>query len=74
MEGIELLKMLGSNGIMGIFIYILYKRYDKSETEKNELSKEVIAVILKYEFKSDQDKKQNDEILNRLKKIEDAVK
>jgi|GEM_PF-4722018 predicted negative regulator of RcsB-dependent stress response len=73
MESVEILKFLISQGVLGVITYILYKRYDKCDNEKNELAKQVISVILKYEFQSDQDKNNNTEIKKTLQEIKDML-
>lgn len=73
MEYLELLKLLGSQGVLGIVLYVLYRRYDNSETQKNELAKEVIAVILKYEHKTEADIKDNEEIKKILHELRNAI-
>ncbi len=72
-EALELLKLFGSQGVLGIITYILYRRYDVSEKEKNELAKEVIAIILKYEHKTEADIKDNEAIKAELREIKNAI-
>lgn len=73
MEYLELLKLLGSQGVLGVVLYVLYRRYDNSETQKNELAKEVIAVILKYEHKTETNIKDNVEIIKLLNELKQAL-
>jgi len=60
--------------ILGIIIYILYKRYDKAEEEKNQLAKDVIKLTTLYETKTEIDRQSNAEIKNLLSEIRDTLR
>ena len=68
-----LLDQAGLVVVMGVVIYVLYKRYDKVEAEKSELAKEVIKLMVGVENKMDIDKNDNVEIKHRLDKIIEIV-
>lgn len=59
--------------IMGIVIYWLAKRYERSENDKSELAKEVIKLTVAYETKLDSDKEKDAEIKAILIEIRDNV-
>lgn len=60
--------------VLGIIIYVLYKRYDKSEEEKNQLSKDVIKLTTLYETKTEIDRQANIEVKSLLAEIRDTLK
>tara|TARA_R110000772_G_scaffold145504_1_gene255443 strand:+ start:7731 stop:7982 length:252 start_codon:yes stop_codon:yes gene_type:complete len=60
-------------GIMGVIIFWLSKRYEKSEEEKSELAKEVIKLTVAYENKIDNDKLSDAEIKGILLQIRDSI-
>lgn len=60
--------------ILGIIIYVLYKRYDRAEEEKNQLSKDVIKLTTLYETKTEIDRQSNSEIKKLLGEIRDSLK
>lgn len=68
--GIVLIALIG-----GCYLVIrwLAKRYEKVESEKGELAKEVIKLMVNVENKMDGDKLDNSEIKSRLDKIIDLV-
>jgi len=64
--------------LMGVVIYWLANRLNKSETEKDELSKDVIKVATLWEEKSDKigdaSEKTKEQILELLRDIKMLVK
>jgi hypothetical protein len=60
--------------VLGGIIYILYKRYDKAESEKNELAKDVIKLTTLYETKTELDRQSNAEIKAILAEIRDTLR
>lgn len=71
--GSWLIEQAGLVVVMGVVIYVLYKRYDKVEEEKSELAKEVIKLMINVENKMDGNKSDNADIKNRLDKIIELV-
>jgi hypothetical protein len=59
--------------ILGIIIYVLYKRMTKAEDQSIELSKDVIKLTIAWENKADNDFRNNQEIRDLLKEIRDKI-
>jgi hypothetical protein len=59
--------------ILGIIIYVLYKRMTKAEDQSIELSKDVIKLTIAWENKADNDLRNNQEIRDLLKEIRDKI-
>lgn len=78
MEGSNLLAYLLQQSpvivVMGMVIYWLKGRYEKSEDEKTELAKNVIKLTVAYETKLDNDNTHNVEIKNLLIEIRGDIK
>lgn len=60
--------------VMGVIIWWLAKRYEKSESDKSELAKEVIKLTVAYEAKFDSEKERDAEMKALLTEIRDTVK
>ena len=77
---IDLMLNKGVAGVLVVFILFLiamlkvvFDMYKTANKERNDLSKEVIAVILKYEHQSEIDKKDNSVINNKLDAIQHSI-
>lgn len=77
---IDLMLNKGVAGVLVVFILFLiamlkvvFDMYKTANKERNDLSKEVIAVILKYEHQSEIDKKDNNIINNKLDAIQHSI-
>ena len=77
---IDLMLNRGVAGVLIVFIAFLvallkvvFDMYTVTNKEKNELSKQVISVILKYEHQLEEDKKENDRINTKLDAIQQTI-
>lgn len=55
---------------LGIAVYVLYQRYNNADAEKNELAKQIVELILKYQSKDEELK----EILREQKDLLAEIK
>jgi hypothetical protein len=60
--------------LMGVCVWWLARKYEKSENDKSELAKEVIKLTQTYEAKFDSEKEKDQEIRRLLTEIRDHVK
>lgn len=60
--------------IMGAIIWWLVRRYEKAESDKSELAKDVIKLTVAYETKLDADKAKDAEIKLLLTEIRDELR
>lgn len=77
---VDLLTTKGVVGVMAAFIMfqimllkVVYDLWQKSETSKTEMSKDLIGIVWKYEFKMDTDRKENAEINYKLNEIQKTI-
>lgn len=77
---IDLMLNRGVAGVLIVFIAFLmallkvvFDMYTVTNKEKNELSKQVISVILKYEHQLEEYKKENDRINTKLDAIQHTI-
>ena len=67
----ELLVSQGlSMSLLGVAVYVLYNRYNNADAEKNELAKQIVELILKYQSKDEELK----EILREQKDLLTEIK
>ena len=75
--------LLTTKGVVGVLVgfilflimllKIVFDLWQKAETAKTEMGKEVIGFVLKYEFKVDLDRKESAEINKQLNEIQRAI-
>jgi hypothetical protein len=77
---IDLLTTKGVVGVLAGFILflimllkIVFDMWKASEQAKTEISKDLIGIVFKYEFKVDLDRKDNADINNKLNEIQKAI-